>query len=755
MTPLKFLIFLVTGFLLLVVTGLVVLYFSIANDLPSMQQLENPKQNQATQIFSDDGELLDHFFIQKRVNLPYDSIPQPFFNALIATEDRKFFDHWGVHVERIVKATVKNILSMRTKEGASTITMQLSRNLFYNQDITLSRKLKEAVTSMQIEKTFTKKEILAKYANTVAFGRGAYGINVASMVYFNKSPMELTLSECAFLVAILKAPEHYNGVVDYDKGLERRNLVLSMMRDQELITSAEYVTASQEPIELNKQRLSKKGFSIAPHFVEMIRQQLAKDQRLKQYDLYRDGLVIYTTLNSKIQKYAEEAVLNHLTQYQQIFNKSWSWNNNSDILKVMVTKAIKQNPEFKKAKSADRDFIENKLGRDKKFIDSVKNYVTTVQAGLVVMDQTNGAILAMVGGSPKFMEENPDAKYSLNHTTQIRRQPGSTFKPYVYAAALMEGLTPSSTIESGPYTYVNPETNESWSPRGTGGEGGLVTLAGGLAASINTVSARLITQVTTPMKVINLAQRMGIESPLKAVPALALGAGGELTPLEMTNGYATIANEGVYYKHFAIKRIEDKFGNIIFEQKLSGRSLDACPPLVAHQMASMMQGVVERGTGTEIRKHFKGVDAAGKTGTTNDYADAWFIGFTPQLTAGVWVGFDDRRITFTGGYGYAAKAAAPIWGKLFAKIYADQELPFRQTQFSFHQKDSLDSLNNNLPMEEAAPKDEHAYNDCIIKSIDTFVILTKEELPETKNDKYIINNIEKVYYDNRKRINIG
>jgi penicillin-binding protein 1A len=748
MTPLKFLISVVVAFSLILVFGLIIIYFQIADDLPSLQQLENPKQNQATQIYSEDGELLDHFFIQRRVALPYDSIPKPFISALIATEDKKFFDHWGVHVERVVKAAVKNVISLRTKEGGSTITMQLARNLFYNQENTLSRKLKEAITSMQIEKTYTKEEIIAMYSNTVAFGRGAYGIQVASQVYFDKNPSDLSLSECAFLVGILKAPEHYNGLVDYDKGLERRNLVLNLMKTQGFINDAEYLTANQDPIVLNRQRLAKKRYSLAPHFVEMIRQQLSKDNRLKDYDLYRDGLVIYTTLNSKIQKYAEEAVAEHMEEYQKIFNKSWSWSVNNQLLKELTDKAIKQNNLYKNAIPSEKSKVESILRKNKPFIDSLKNVATTIQSGFVVMDHTNGAIVALVGASPKFMDENPDAKYSLNHVTQIRRQPGSTFKPFVYSSALMEGLEPSSTIESGPFTYVNKETGESWSPHGTGKEGsGLVTLAAGLAASINTVSARLITEVTTPSKVIALARKMGIESNLKPVPALSLGAGGEVTPLEMTNGFATIANEGVNYKPFGIKRIEDKFGNVIFEQRLAGKAFDAMPTKIAHQMSKMLQGVVDRGTGSEIRKYLVGVDAAGKTGTTNDYADAWFIGFTPQLTAGVWVGFDDRRVTFTGGYGYAAKAAAPIWGRMFAKIYKDEEMPYKQRQFSFNQKDSLDSLINNLPVPEA-------WIDFFENDKDNLLIKTAEiDLAKEKESEMIYNyKKEELFFDNRKRI---
>jgi len=665
--------------------------------LPSLEQLENPKQNYATQIISSDGELLDHFYIQKRVSLPLDSIPKDFINALIATEDRKFYDHWGVHTIRIAKAMVKNILAMRAKEGGSTLTMQLARNLYFNQENTFRRKIKEAITAVEIEKNFTKSEILEMYSNTVAFGRGAFGIQVAAQVYFNKAPMELSTAECAFLVGVLKAPEHYNSIIDYDKSLERRNLVLKLMNDQNLLNSGAYIAACEEPINLSKNKFGKRGSSlIAPHFVEMIRQQLSKDAGLRDFDLYRDGLIIYSTLNAKIQQYAKEAVEEHLREFQKTFTRSFSWASNTNLLNELLLKAIKNNPEYKAASSEKKSEIEKHLKGNRKFVDSVKNAATTVQVGLVVLDPSTGETLAMVGASPKFMEDNPDAKYSLNHVTQIKRQPGSAFKPFVYATCLEEGMQPSSTVECGPYSFTLP-SGEVWSPKGSGqcDEGGLVTLTEGLSRSINTVAARLITQHTTPGKVIELAHKMGITSGLSAVPALSLGAGGEVTPFEMTSAFATFDNEGIRVVPFAIKRIEDQFGNILQEKRKSTEVYDAIKSKITHQIIPMMQGVVDHGTAYEIRNYFKNCDAAGKTGTTNDFADAWFVGFTPQLVAGVWVGCDDRRVTFTGGYAYAGKAAAPIWGRLMAKIYADESLPYKQRKFTFNMQDSTSDTTKN------------------------------------------------------------
>lgn len=713
MSPLKFLISLMVITLLLI--GGIVLYVKIVSSggLPSLSQLENPRQNLATQVFSADGELLDHFFFERRIALPFDSIPPNFINALIAIEDKTFWSHWGVHTTRIFNAAVKNLMAQRVKEGASTITMQLARNLFLNRENTLDRKIREALTAMQIEKTYTKKEILEMYSNTVNFGRGAYGLQIASHVYFDKPASELTLSECAFLAALLKAPEHYNGINDQEKALQRRNLVLSLMRDQKLIDDGQFIMALEEPIDIfgrdpSEKKRERRTFQrqLAPHFVEMIRQKLTKTNNLQEYDLYRDGLTIRTTINSRIQKYANEAVEEHLKEFQTLFNKAWNWNANQKLLNQLLQRAIRNRQEWKVANDAKKLQVETSLRSNSDFVDSVKNAATTVQAGCIVIDPASGAVLAMVGASPKFMRENPEARYSLNHAAQIKRQPGSAFKPFVYALAIQNGMTPEDMIECGPFTY-RLTTGEVWSPRGTGGcdESGMVTLNTALRRSINTVAARLVTTATSPREVVDLVRRMGIESRLHAVPAISLGAGGEVSPYEMTTAYCAFANNGVHIEPYYISRIEDKNGNVFSERQRYPIVSDALRKDIANRLTYMMQGVIDGGTGWQVRNYFKGVEAAGKTGTTNDAADAWFIGYTPQLVAGIWVGFDDRRITFdcVGAEGYGGRAAAPVWGRLMAKIYSDPALPFKQTRFSFSHRDSSDAgVKEFVPREPAA-----------------------------------------------------
>lgn len=692
LTPFKVLLLLVISTLVLLTCFIIYIYDISAYNLPSLDQLENPPKNYATQIFSSDGILIDYLFIERRIPLPLDSIPKDFINALIATEDRQFFRHWGIHLERLFKAMLKNLLSLRLKEGGSTITMQLARNLYFNQDLSFSRKIREMLTSIQIEKQFTKEEILEMYINTVSFGRGAYGLYVASRIYFDKHPLDLTTSECAFLVGLLKAPEHYNAIVDYDKGIERRNLVLRLMYEQGYLSSFQYLKALQEPIKIAKTKLVEKNKQLlAPHFVEFVRKLLSSNTQLSNYDLYRDGLTIHTTLNANIQKYAKEAIEEQLSEFQSIFNKSWNWRTKEKLFSKLLEEAIKKNPEYLSAPNDLKIKVAEKLRRNRQFIDSLKNAITTIQAGLVAIDVQTGEILAMVGASPKFINENPFGKYSLNHATQIRRQPGSAFKPFVYAAALEDSLDPNSLIECGPFVYRSPITGKEWRPQGFGNcnEGERVTLYEALAKSINSVAARLITMYTSPNHVIDVARRVGIESPLLAVPALALGAGGEVSPLEMAVAFATFANDGLRKKPRAISYVEDNFGNVIADFQNQIEVKDAISPRVAQMMVKMLQGVIEYGTGYKVRLFFGNCEAAGKTGTTNDFADAWFVGFTPQICAAIWLGFDDRRITFTGGYGYAAESAAPIWGRFMSKIYSDPLLPYKQRKFGFQDSTSF------------------------------------------------------------------
>ncbi len=710
-TPKKLLFYLIAFTALAIVFATIFITAVVYDKIPSFDQLENPKQDLATRIISSDGELLDHFYIKRRTYVPFDSIPKPFLDALIATEDREFYNHWGIHVVRIAKAMVKNILSLHVKEGASTITQQLALNLFMKRELSITRKIREAFTAVKLENTYTKNEILELYANTVYFGRGAYGIQVAAELYFGKSPLELDAAECAYLVAVLKGPESYNAIQNYDKALRRRNLVLTLMHENGFLEAAGYAAAIEKKITLAK-RTNSRQFGIAPHFVESVRQMLENDTRfgMQGYNLYRDGLVIYTTLNAQIQKYLNAAVDEHLREFQPLFDKTWTWRDKGQLLSALIRRTAENSPEYialgeddAAKKAFVKEFVK-KINENPIQMDSLKRRATIIQTGSIAIDPFSGYILGLVGAAPAFMRITPEARYSLNHVTQMRRQPGSSFKPFVYAAALENGLTPQTMIESGPFSYTMP-SGQVWSPSGSNKEGGEIPLATALKFSINSVAARLITEHTSPSEVIALARRMGIESPMDPYPTLALGS-EEVTPLELTAAYGTFINQGIYIEPTMITRIEDRYGNVLFERKNPNKLTDAIRPNTARQMTEMMQGVVNGGTASSTRKWYR-YDAAGKTGTTNNFTDAWFVGFTPQLLAGVWVGFDNQTVKFTGWYGQGGKAAAPIWGRFMGKVYADAKLGYKQTKFGFGEGTPSDSvmkiIMKNSPPEDSIP----------------------------------------------------
>lgn len=676
--------------------ALVVYFIEIASGLPSLEELENPRPDLATRIYSADGEQIDQFFVHHRTYIRYDSIPQAFVKGLIATEDQKFYDHWGVNLERILKAAIKNVVAMNlTKEGASTITQQLARNLYLTQETTVTRKLREQLTAVQIERTYTKNEILEMYANTVYFGRGAYGIQVASELYFGKSAINLTVDECAYLVGLLKGPENYNADEHYERAIDRRNTVLALMREVGYIGDDEFDRYARKPIVLAKLE-PKVTNSIASHFVEAVRQFLSREPKLQRYNLYRDGLVITTTLDSRMQRYANEAVREHLEEFQPQFDKIWSWKGKQDLLRSLVERAARESDQYKAALSEhDKATVMHELTTRSSFIDSVKHAATQIETGFVSIEARTGYVRAMVGGS------DLTSGRGLNHVTQIRRQPGSAFKPFVYASALEEGMSPNSSISAASFTWRGA-SGEVWSPKGEPGEGGMVSLRTGLKYSINTVAARLIIEKTSPAKVVKLAKSLGIKSPIPEYPSIALGT-AEVTPYELTAAYTAFPNDGVFIEPTMILKVEDRFGHVIYQAPRVMH--DALSPKIASDMVSMMRGVVDGGTASSIRKWFD-YPAAGKTGTTQDFADAWFVGYTPELVAGIWVGFDDHRIKFTGWYGQGGKAAAPVWGRFMAKVYQDDRLPYEQRDFESSQARSYSRMPYNvrdIPLENSAP----------------------------------------------------
>lgn len=648
------------------------LYY-LSEGLPSLAELENPKLEEATKIYSSDGELIDKFFLQNRTKVTLDYIPKNMILALIATEDRKFYDHWGVDVDRIVKAMIKNVMSGDlTGEGASTITQQLARNLYKDvgKEVSINRKLREAMTAVQVERTYTKEEILAYYLNTVYFGKGAYGVEAAAQTYFNKNAKDLTLDECALLVGVLKSPTNYDPVDRPENAIKRRNLVLNEMYESEFITKENLDIALNDPLKISYKKNTGNFDSPAPQFTEYVRQILEKKAEQYGYDLYRDGLKIYTSLDSRFQKHATDAVKTLLGPFQKSFNGYWNWNSKKDILDDNINKLIKQSEDYKKATTEEeRKKIYDVMKVRKSFIDSVKMLTSTVQVGFVVMNPKTGEIKAMVGSNP-----NTVFKYGLNHVTQIKRQPGSSFKPFVYTEAIINGYSPGYKISNEPLVVNIGGTK--WSPKG-GGTGGSMTLRDGIAHSVNVVAVRTGMEIAPIDKVIELAHKMGVNSDLPNVMSLPLGV-GEVSPLEMTNAYGTIANEGIWVEPIAIIKIEDRNGNLI--EEFIPETREVFSEDVAYVVSDMMEDVIDYGTASSIRQYFHR-PAAGKTGTTQNFGDAWFVGFTPQFVAGVWLGFDDARIKFGGGYGQGGKAAAPIWGKFMKELYEDEEFDFPVAYF--------------------------------------------------------------------------
>jgi len=370
------------------------------NGLPPLSSLENPKTDLATKIYSEDGELIDQLFIENRTIVSIDAIPKDLINALIATEDRKFYKHWGIDLDRIVKAMFKNVMSFSIKEGASTITQQLARNLYrteIGQAISLTRKLREAITAIQIEKTYTKEEIMLLYLNQVYFGRGAYGVEAAAKTFFDKSVTDLTLDECAMLVGMVKNPSGYYDPIEHPENcMDRRNIVLNNMQEEGYITKEVYELAKNDPIKAQPRTIQKQSIGVGGQFSEYVRQVLEKKAEKYGFNIYRDGLIVTTTLNSRMQKHAVDAVNNQLKDFQRAFNSTWNWKGNRQLLNDAVEKYIKQSDEYKKAKTDnDRQRIFNKLKQDNEFVEKVKEREIAVQVGFVVIDPKTGEIKAI------------------------------------------------------------------------------------------------------------------------------------------------------------------------------------------------------------------------------------------------------------------------------------------------------------------------------------------------------------------------
>lgn len=584
-------------------------------DLPPISQLERYEPSLITNVYSANNQLLKEFYTQKRVLVPLEEIPPQLIKAVLDIEDRRFWDHWGIDLRRVVGALWYNFKARRMVQGASTLTQQLARNLFLTREKTLTRKIKEVLTAIRIEKTYSKREILQMYLNQQYLGHGAYGVQAAAQLYFSKDVKDLNLTECALLAGLFKGPVSYSPINHPEKALWRRNLVLKAMAKWGHISPTEAHNAMKAPLELN---LKQEKEGKAPYFVEYVRQQL--EEKYGSKILYQDGVSVYTTLDPRLQHIAEKALEEHLLRLE-------------------------------KRMEAQR---EDTLQVDSAQVDSI--YTPRVQGALVAIDPQTGEIKAMVGGRD-FRESK------FNRAVQARRQPGSAFKPFVYTAAIDNGYRTTDIILDTP--IVLPlEDGELWAPQNYDSTSlGPMTLREGLMLSRNLMAIKLLQKVK-PERVVQYAQKMGIKSSLQPVPSLAIGT-SEVTLLELTSAYAAFANGGVRVKPFAIRCIVDREGNIIEENYPQKK--EALSPQTAYVITDMLKSVIEAGTGYGARRAGFKRPAAGKTGTTDNFTDAWFVGFTPYLVAGVWVGFDDQRSL--GERMAGSVAALPIWTAFMKAVH--------------------------------------------------------------------------------------
>ena len=682
----------VVGIALLGLASIAIFLVSLGEDeLPSLQQLENPDLQLATVAYTADGQELARYAYENRSSVAYEDISPNVINALIATEDHRFHNHWGIDMFRFFVSAVKTVLG--DVQGGSTITMQLARNL-YNKEIgkeqTVTRKLKEMLTAVRLEKRYTKREIVEMYLNTVEFGNNAFGIEAAARTFFSKNAAALDTLESATLIGMLKGITMYNPIRNPDLSRRRRNTVLGQMVKNDYLDQA-YLSANLEtPIE-TRYSSSEITAGPSPYFAEHVRLWLREWSEQSGRDFYSQGLIVYTTLDSRMQEMAQQTVEEQMDGLQTVVDFEWSrtragdapfssavadyleqteyeafsefWRKKGDTLGLY----IQETEAFRVLKEElGGDAAIDSLMRDEAFVQAFKASKTRLEGGLVSIDPRTGHVKAWVGG-----RNLADDWY--DHVAKARRQPGSTFKPFAYIAAIDNGYSPDYTLKDSTI-YWQDELGNEWEPGNSTGEqtGLMMSLREALKRSRNTVTARLVLEIGAPT-VAFYARRMGIKSPLVEVPTLALGT-SNVTLLELTTAYSTLANGGLKYEPTVVTRIEDRLGNVLYEA--SSHPEEALNEQTALKVIDMMRDVVQTGgTGARIRWQYQlyDYDFAGKTGTTQNSADGWFVLMHPELVTGAWVGFNDQRVTFrTDFWGQGAHNALFLVGDYTRKV-ADEE----------------------------------------------------------------------------------
>ncbi|MAP70343.1 MAG: hypothetical protein CMF81_00505 [Candidatus Marinimicrobia bacterium] len=617
----------------------------LAQDLPSLDQLENYDPDLVTRIYSADGEILDELFLEKRIFVSLDQIPNNMKNAVISSEDRRFYNHWGIDSRSIIRAIVVNIINLGYEQGFSSLTQQVARTLYDTIGFrkTIIRKIKEIITAIQIERTYTKNEILEMYLNNVHFGHGTYGVQAAAKRYFGKDAVLLTLGESAMLVGILPAPATYSPINHSERAHFKRNVVLRVMRDEKFITKDMYSEARVIESENISESIAK---GRAPYFTEYIRRTMEKEDDRLGVNIYRDGLKIYTTLDTRVQSVAEEALMNAIKTNQEKLNQR-IFNDPEEFSRLAYLNIF---PE---------DSVRMMMEGDTLLYEDLRNKLL-VQGAFVALDPSSGSILAMVGGRPDYHDQ-------YNRAVQAKRQPGSVFKPFVYTTAIDNGYSVTKQLLNQPLVLRVLNANgewEKWMPRNYDGTtSGLTTLREGIRKSINLVAVRVVKELVPASEVKSMAKRMGITTDIRAVDAIALGT-SEVYLLDIVNAYSAFANKGVLNKAFGITKVEDRYGNIIKEYEPIRE--EVLREESAYVMTSMLQTVMDAGTGGSARwRHNFYHPAGGKTGTTQNWTDAWFVGFSKQLAAGVWIGVDDPIVSL-GTSQDGSRAALPAWANFMA-----------------------------------------------------------------------------------------
>jgi penicillin-binding protein 1A len=604
-------------------------YSTYRKDLPSLAQLHNIEPSLVTKIYADDGTMIKEFYTERRLLTPLKRMPPHLIDALLATEDRRFFQHWGANTLSMCRALWEGFWSGQRVKATSTITQQLARTLFLTPERTISRKIKEILTSIKIERNYTKEEILEMYLNQCYFGSGAYGVEAAAQLYFGKNVEELSISDCAILVGIPKNPSRYSPINNPDLAQNRRNIVLESMVDFGKISRELADSLKGLPLEINP---TSAPVGEAPYFTEMVRQYL--ELVYGEEALYQGGLSVYTTLNLKMQRTAEEALLTELDARQQEMEETHSLRDTNYTVVVI-------------------DTIEGKTAKKRKYKE--------IQGALLAMDNKTGNILALVGGKD-FRESK------FNRSVQALRQPGSGFKPFIYTAAIENGARPTDIMYDTPIILTGDD-GEEWNPQNFDLVfRGPVTLRQALAKSINVVSAKLIQRVT-PQQTIFFASHMGISTPLAPFPSLALGT-SEVTLWDMVTAFSVFPNSGIKVELKYILKITDRYGNVLEETKVSKRE-EVLSAQTAYIMTTMLQSVINQGTGFGARARGFTRPAGGKTGTSDDCMDNWFTGFTPQITCGVWIGYDDK--TVIGKNVTGAHTALPVWSDFMIQAHDSLE----------------------------------------------------------------------------------